>query len=158
MEQREIERVLGESAELVLATMFFSDVGEAGCDSAQAPMEAALAVRVPFAGYFQGEFGLAVEEATARVLAENFLGCDEEIGEAQVRQVTHELANMICGAALSHLSAGTRLAIGEPRVASLEEVRALGLAEWCRLVEGGTMVVSLHLEQEPWQTTDTSGY
>ena len=55
--------------------------------------------------------------ATARVMAANFLGLDEnDIAESQVAEVTCELTNIICGSVLTRLEHGARFELLHPEI------------------------------------------
>ena len=79
--------------------------------------DAQIRVRVPFTGGRRGALDLSIGTGVARTLAGDFLGVDGENGtsEEQVQEVVRELANMICGDALSHVERGS-LHLGAPEV------------------------------------------
>jgi len=101
----------------VLETMFFTDVmGEKpGHPASSGP---ALDARLRFKGARSGEFRVAVAPAAARSVACNFLGAEDEsqITETQVGDVICELANMICGSALSRLSGDLAFDLSHPEL------------------------------------------
>lgn len=101
----------------MLETMFF-----AGADG-ERPGYAfgagdAIEARLRFDGERPGEFRVLVAPRAARSIAANFLGADEEAGitEAQAADVVSELANMICGSALSHLAGDMAFELSHPSV------------------------------------------
>ena len=69
-------------------------------------------------GARSGEFRVAVAPAAARSVACNFLGAEDEseITETQVGDVICELANMICGSALSRLSGDLAFDLSHPEL------------------------------------------
>jgi CheY-specific phosphatase CheX len=98
-----IEQALTRATGDVLEQMFFAGcLGELPADQIGDP---AIAVRMAFDGERQGVLALRISGTAASTLASDFLGADTEDGpdEAQVQEVVKELANMICGHALSAL-------------------------------------------------------
>lgn len=99
----------------VLETMFFACVyGET-----QGGGTGGIEARVPFGGERPGEFRLAVSPLAAREIAASFLGIDDQsqIAEEQVRDVVCEIANMVCGSALSRLVPDLAVELQPPRMA-----------------------------------------
>jgi CheY-specific phosphatase CheX len=78
---------------------------------------ASIAVRMAFDGERRGILTLRISTTAARTLAADFLGVDTEDGpgDAQVHEVVLELANMICGDALSALEKSP-LHLSAPRI------------------------------------------
>jgi hypothetical protein len=75
-----------------------------------------LTALVSFEGASHGVFILRVTPPLARSIAADFLGEDEAtLPEESVRQVVCELANMICGAALSQARGEQEFRLHEPR-------------------------------------------
>jgi CheY-specific phosphatase CheX len=69
-----------------------------------------------FAGPTSGSFGIAVSPATAAVMAANFLGEEESLlSKEQTLEVVCEMANMICGALLSHYDPKNAFTLSPPR-------------------------------------------
>lgn len=102
----------------VLETMFFTDVlGEKPGHPASSV--SALDARLHFEGARSGEFRVAVAPRAARSVAGNFLGAENEseVTETQVGDVICELANMICGSALSRLAGDGALELKRPDLA-----------------------------------------
>ena len=115
MLETSIEAVLRQAVAVVLETMFFTEVAaETDCRLNAGPQ---IAASLEFEGPLRGAFGLSLPAETAATLASDFLGLDaaEPPATEQVQQVVCELANMICGRALSALEKdGLRLS--GPRV------------------------------------------
>ncbi len=56
-----------------------------------------------FQGDFSGSFGIGAPARTARVLAANFLGEEEEdVTDEQIDEVMREVSNIACGAVLAN--------------------------------------------------------
>lgn len=109
-----IEIALASSLDRVLEDMFFvSVVGE----SADADSQVMITARLDFTGQPCGSMLLQVTPDAARTIAIDFLAEDEDtITDSQVSDVVCELANMICGAALSQLESETTFSLGSPSV------------------------------------------
>ncbi|HEX7359395.1 MAG TPA: chemotaxis protein CheX [Bryobacteraceae bacterium] len=94
---------LAAAAEQVLETMFFTTIdGPLACvpETAEEIVSAALLFR----GELSGVFRLDVSVASARRMAAAFLaGEPQHLSPARVTETVCELANMICGCALSHI-------------------------------------------------------
>lgn len=97
----------------VLETMFFSTAVAIDCRHDLA----AISARVHFNGDPSGEFELTLSHAVARQYAQAFLGVDEADlpGDAEA-QVSCELANMICGAALSRVHPDSVVKLNTPYI------------------------------------------
>jgi len=110
-----IEQAIAQATADVLEKMFFTgfaaeteEIGEAGPQ---------IRIRVPFTAQRRGVLWLRIADRAARTLAGDFLGLEAGEGATgeQVREVARELANMICGDALSHVESGA-LILGAPEV------------------------------------------
>ena len=109
----DLTRVLAESASEVLETMYFTGVigpledrpeGEWVCTSLE------------FRGGRTGALGVRAPLATARTLAESFLGAEPEtISSPQCFEVLGEMTNMICGAVLSRLAHEAQFSLSHPQ-------------------------------------------
>jgi|HubBroStandDraft_5_1064220.scaffolds.fasta_scaffold402014_1 CheY-specific phosphatase CheX len=120
MTEQAIGLLLPESAQQTLETMFFvapDTVSTITERDAGRPAGALIAATLSFQGLPHGHFGLLVQEALARTLAANFIGCDEsgDLSSGQVTGVIGELANMICGAVLSRLESDASFDLGAPQ-------------------------------------------
>ncbi len=107
----------------VLESMYFASVIETA--PADEPLaDAGLGFSLAFAGDLQGSFGVTLTPETARTLAANFLGDDEEtLTPEAVAEVTGELANMLCGAVLSRVPSHDVFTLSHP-----EPVHSFALA------------------------------
>jgi len=141
------EQILLESASEVLETMFFTTlVG----DAAEVPSEAILSARLAFRGRPSGRFGLSVGTGTARKIAGNFLGIEEEsLSEGQIGEVVCELANMLCGSVVSRLAKGSHFELLQPELQTQEAAPPAESSRISRVVEleEGTVGMWLELEQ-----------
>ncbi|MBA3974200.1 MAG: hypothetical protein C0504_08295 [Candidatus Solibacter sp.] len=101
----------------VLETMFFELPAE-GSTLAGAPPDAAIAVTAAFAGDLNGSLSLASGLHALRRLTANFLGREDAltVTDAEIRQVACELANMVCGNALSRIEPHGRFRIATPEL------------------------------------------
>jgi|GEM_PF-751025 len=127
----------------VLETMFFEIPSEVP-EVKKSPPRAAVAARAVFGGDLSGCLVVACEEWAARRLAANFLGREDEgtVGEDEVRMVTCEMANMICGNALSRIKPHGRFRIGTPQAEPVAEPQR----EWLTVpLESGEVAVSFRL-------------
>jgi len=99
----------------VLETMFFAEAEPACCEHAWLP--SAEAVCIGFDGSHTGVMRLCVSREAADSIASAFLGLEPmEITEALAAQVILELANILCGAILSHAWPESKLALSPPQV------------------------------------------
>ncbi|HPT27703.1 MAG TPA: chemotaxis protein CheX, partial [Bryobacteraceae bacterium] len=99
----------------VLETMFFELPVAQPKMQGKAP-EPAVAATAVFSGDLRGSLCVACEPWAARRLAASFLGREDEstIAEAEVRLVACEMANMVCGNALSRIEPHGRFQIVTP--------------------------------------------
>jgi CheY-specific phosphatase CheX len=101
----------------VLETMFFTEVFGESAGPGPAP-GGGLEARLHFEGQRSGDFQVVIAPGSARTIAANFLGAEDEAGirESQVTDVACELANMICGSVLSRLAADVAFDLSHPEV------------------------------------------
>lgn len=100
-------------------------------------MSAAVGARVRFDGTHCGEVLTSVSEEAAQSIAAGFLGLDTaELAPAQLSQVILELANILCGAAMSHLWPESTLALEAPELADPCAAMESGWHRCFRLPEG----------------------
>ena len=94
--------------------MFFIEAGES---LAPPSPETALTIELTFDGDPSGWFQLSLSPTAAAAVAANFLGEDRDsLTSAQFEEVAKELANMICGAALSRTESRATFRLAEPRL------------------------------------------
>jgi len=112
----QVVEFLPEAAQHTLETMFFS-VPDVVSAAPRRPAGDLIAATLAFHGSHHGQLGLLVSEPLARTFAANFFGCDEdsEIASGHVTGVIAELANMICGAALTRRESSGAFDLSAPR-------------------------------------------
>jgi CheY-specific phosphatase CheX len=121
--REQTELLLAAAAQDVLETMFFATVfGNA--EAAEPSLEPELLARLTFRGTPSGVFHLCVPRGTARSIAADFLGAEEEadLTEAQVEGVVCELLNMISGDALSRLESKETIELTPPSLVNALEL------------------------------------
>jgi hypothetical protein len=124
----------------VLGTMFFSDAVPVSCQHDSAGEW--ISARVRFSGVPAGELRLLLSPGLAPVLAAGFLGIDqEEVTPEAARQVSRELANMICGAILSRLHPDS-LALSAPESTAVDFRHRSGIHQ-CFALPEGTLAIDL---------------
>jgi CheY-specific phosphatase CheX len=113
--REDIQPLLEAATAEVLETMFFAT---ASGEAASWPPAAGdcVAASVAFSGTRNGNLTVRLPGGTARALAACFLGVDSEgpLGPGQVAEVVCEMANMVCGAALSRLDPDGEVRLGPP--------------------------------------------
>jgi CheY-specific phosphatase CheX len=121
MFERFFERVLRESAEDVLEKMFFiRDVGEPALAGGGYGPE--VAAHLTFEGTPPGWLTLRASKTAARSIAADFLGEEEEtVTDQQAEDMVCELANMICGSALSRTGSDATFRISSPLIVGPED-------------------------------------
>lgn len=135
-----IREVVGK----VLETMFFTEAEPAGCEHAW--LKSAPCARVQFAGSHCGEMLLGVSAEATDPIAASFLGLDPmELTAAQRGQVIQELANILCGAVLSHLWPESKLALSSPDLTPWQEWPSEGLLHRCFTTPEGMLAISIRL-------------
>jgi CheY-specific phosphatase CheX len=106
-----------------------------------------MAATVDFDGASRGVFTLRVTTGLARSIAADFLGEDEpELPEERVREVVRELANMICGAALSRARGNQEFRLDEPRCCEPSPDAGPPDAAIAVAADGGFLEAELRLE------------
>jgi CheY-specific phosphatase CheX len=143
MPEISIEAAISRATADVLEKMFFTGfAAESEWIQDSGPR---IAVRLAFDGERQGLLTLVISRDSARTLAADFLGTDTADGpdEMQVNEVVRELANMICGNALSTLEKRA-LRLSAPEILRAAE---LGLPEGSAHrsfdLNGGTLAIGL---------------
>ena len=113
--EQPIYLALAEAVREVLEKMFFIDIMDPdACQMAPG----GVAAEVVFDGDPPGSFHLELDITAARSAAADFLGEDpDELTGAQMEEVVCELANMICGAALSRIESTATFRLSKPEIA-----------------------------------------
>ena len=76
-----------------------------------------MKVEIDFEGDRPGRFSLWLAAEAATAIAADFLGEDaSELNQVRRGEVALEMANMICGSALSRLGGRARFRLGSPRI------------------------------------------
>ena len=143
MPEISIEAAISRATADVLEKMFFTGfAAESEWIEDSGPR---IAVRLAFDGERQGFLNLVISSDSARILAADFLGTDTADGadEMQVNEVVRELANMICGDALSTLEKRP-LRLSAPEILRAAEFALPeGSAHRSFDLNGGTLAVGL---------------
>src|SRR5262249_54113688 len=102
MVDRPLAPILSKATADVLEKMFFAEIVR---ETDRRPEDGSnpIAVTLGFLGELLGTLALTISPTAAQSLAADFLGVEEGADPSQVNQVAQELANMICGDALSAL-------------------------------------------------------
>lgn len=131
---------LQETVRTVLETMFFSTAEPVECCHGNP----SIAARLAFRGDPSGELVVTVSHDLAQALAAGFLGVDfEEVTAEAERNIVCELANMICGAVLSHLHPDAVVALDSPHCA--EPDFPAGGAHQCFAAPEGMLAVTMSI-------------
>lgn len=145
---QQVQNCLAESARYVLETMFFLTVEEP--DPSLPPPRRTCWVEVEFIGDPSGRFHLGLSEEAAAAAAENFLGetptLDPESQE--VRNVALELANVVCGAALSRLENDRSFTLSSPRLLESEPPQPAGAVSCVLSLDYGAAEARLWFHRE----------
>jgi CheY-specific phosphatase CheX len=147
---------LWAALEEALDKMFFMD-GVENTPHGQTPRPE-LSAAVAFEGGRRGVFTLRVTPSLARSIAADFLGDDPDaLAEDRVREVVCELANMICGAALSQARGDMEFRLHEPRCpAGPDDPAAPPDAAIAVAASGGVLEAELRLDTQECPPTETS--
>jgi CheY-specific phosphatase CheX len=105
--------VIFDSTQEILETMFFAVVEEEENDEDAGPD---VGARVEFEGTWRGCTEARLNRLSSDAICRDFLGLDfdEDVEENQREHVVGELANMICGAALSRLEPNGKFNLRSP--------------------------------------------
>ena len=128
----------------VLETMFFDDALPAPCEHGW--LAEARCARIRFEGSHYGEMLLGVSAEAVEPIAAGFLGLDPiELTDAQRGQVIQELANILCGAMMSHLWPESNLALLSPELEAWREWPSEGLLHRCFMLPEGLLAITIRL-------------
>jgi len=145
IEDATLREAVSAAVEQAMDAMFF-DAAEPACECTGAGAADCVTAAVRFHDFIEGEFLLTMPRQTAVALAASFMALDPEaVDAAHSEQTVCELANIICGAALSRLDPSAELRLSPPEVVA----GSCGLMEWgvwqhYRLLDG-CMSVSIRL-------------
>ena len=148
MNEQNMNRLISDSVDSVLETMFFS--APSG-PSEEEMGSSGIKVRVAFRGYPSGTVEVCVSESSARTLASSFLGEDEKtLTDSQPGEVVCEMSNMLCGSLISKLESEQSFDLDFPQLILKEDDIDNKLTHMagrqCFEIEGGLLTVSLHLQ------------
>ena len=115
-----------ESAQEVLETMFFSSVfgpAEPLYAHSADSQEQIVTAELSFTGTPSGRIQVSLTEIAAGSIAANFLGKDapEQVSSHEIEQVVGELANMVCGSALSRMDSHAVFSLSHPQIKPIEK-------------------------------------
>jgi len=109
-----VQRYLAPACEQVLETMFFTGILSAQ-EQTSLLGEGCISATVGFEGPPDGYMRISMATQTAAALASSFLGREpESLDPADCSGVAGELANMICGALLSHYAEESEFHLAAP--------------------------------------------
>lgn len=148
LDRAAVRRAVEEAVLEVLETMCF-EYPVAEPEEGGDPGEEAVEAAARFEGTLRGELRVALTGGAPQRLAAAFLGIEEsEVGGREELLMASELANMVCGAALSRLEPHGRLRIATP-AAGRGQARCEGRC-WLHFpLEGGGVAVTLRCEDTP---------
>lgn len=143
-QSKEWNRIVCDSAEEVLGTMFFcsvvgeSKVGESKVgESNPNPCSDAISARVRFEGDPSGTLTIAISLDAARVITSNFLGTElNEPLPREVEQVTCELANIMCGNVLARNTSLKTFCLSPPEIVELTPPLSHSIAVTLEIEDG----------------------
>jgi CheY-specific phosphatase CheX len=143
--------ILQEVTGAVLETMFFSEAVPCACDHSELDVPGAreewVCARVRFDGSPRGELQVMLSHELARFIGANFLGAEpEEVASAVDGQVSCELANMVCGAALSRMHPEAVVVLRPPELLPAD-FEMLGGVHQCFSTPDGTLAVTLRIAE-----------
>ncbi len=108
------------------------------------PIEGASFARVRFAGHWDGELVIGVDNALLREFAEGLLG-EDAASEDDIASALMEIANVVCGNALPDVeSSAVVFALGSPALCGRDTFGSEGLARVAQAsLDRGHVVVRL---------------
>jgi len=141
----EVEQVLRDSVNEVLEKMFF--IRSLG-DSPSASAESELIAHLTFEGHPCGSFTLRAGRAAARSITADFLGAEEdELTDEQVGEVICELANMICGSALSRIESDFHFRLASPVLLSAPPKDRGAVVSQAVELYNGALAATMNIEE-----------
>src|SRR5579859_1630173 len=147
-QQSPMEQVLQLVAGEVLETMFFTEAEASPCEHEW--LETARCALIRFEGSHLGEMLLGVSGEAVEPIAAGFLGLDPmELTDAQRGQVVQELANIMCGALMSHLWPESDLALSSPALEAWREWADESALHGCFTLPEGKLALSIRLIPRP---------
>lgn len=164
MIENSLSDALREASSDVLERMFFI---ECLSDLREFVPEPEVVAGLTFDGDPAGELELKISASAARSVSADFLATDEaDLSEQEIHDVVCELANMICGSALSRVESAATFRLSTPRImdsardiATLSEAAASASDPFFEVGDSaihavelgsGRLVVSIHTEKLKW--------
>jgi CheY-specific phosphatase CheX len=117
MQASDFTPIIGDCCAEVLDAMYFAAVLETRQSFGPRPdvEEDRIGFNLHFQGDVHGWFGVQLSPATARTLASNFLGEEEDaLSLEEVREVVGELTNMLCGSLASRVEGRSKFVLSHP--------------------------------------------
>lgn len=156
MQPSDLTAFIAPSCEDVLDAMYFTSVMEISDTPAELVAKDDYAFALRFRGDLRGSFGIRCERATARTLAANFLGEEEDaVDTSETAEVIGELANMLCGSILSRTGCSNVFALShpEPMAAELPGMTEPSTLHATLRTDIGTIYTWMLFDQADGQTT-----
>jgi CheY-specific phosphatase CheX len=148
MREISVQQAISKATADVLEKMFFTGFASEteGLDDGGVR----ISVRLAFNGERRGQLALGISVKSARTLTADFLGTDTANGpsDGEVNEVVLELANMICGYALSTLEKSA-LRLSAPEIVQAADCPLPERASYCGFDLGnGALTVGLVFEKD----------
>lgn len=137
---------LAAATEQVLETMFFTTI-EGTVEKLPEDAGEMISALLPFHGEISGVFRLDLSLTSARRMSAGFLAEDEEsLVPARVGEAICELANVICGSALSHMRSEHLFELLVPHLAPAADFSSSYPAAHVFQLEDGFIRVSVQVQ------------
>ena len=138
--------VLATATEEVLETMFFSTVFAEPEGTAPGLPGDSVTAQVRFSGNPSGVFAVGLALPAAQSVAENFLGLEPgSITHEQICGVVREMANMICGSALTRIESDTLFELLAPEILDSAQAAPTGTTRLFDVDGNGLLQVTLRM-------------
>jgi CheY-specific phosphatase CheX len=157
MIESSMHQALADSVREVLGKMFYVNLSDDAADAGRGPGSEALAARLIFDGDPPGSFRLDLDVTLAQRAAAGFLYEDPaELTREQIHDVICELANMICGSALSRIESTATFRLAKPEIAAPQTrfPAALLGASFQASMGGGALRAEIRMERPVCCGTD----
>jgi len=147
-----VQLTLQQSVEDVLEKMFFLQCVSDPEDATSGPE---IVAHLTFEGRPSGSLTLSITARAARNVAADFLGAEpSDLSHQQVADVVCELANMICGSALSRIESSTTFRLAAPQIVhpahGISDREVSGSESHPADSAGGRISVSIQTETSAW--------
>jgi len=124
MQASELSPIIADCCSEVLDAMYFTTVLEVTHVNGTTikPQPEAFSFSLRFRGDLRGTFGISLGSSSARTLASNFLGEDEDsLSSAEIAEVVGELSNMLCGSIVSRIGGTRNYVLSHPEACPPED-------------------------------------